>query len=986
MAKALKVVGAVVAVVAVVATAGAALLPAGAVLSAGGLSGVAIGAGGLFGISAATLSTIGTIAGLAAAGIAAASSLFMPKPSFTTEGNPLNFQTNPQSGLPYAMGRTRLSGLRIHAETYDATAYKSEGKDDVLSFAVMLSAGGAIDAIEDFSIDNETVAFDPSSGMATGSYANWMAQKVSLGIAGASALALAFGGAGFPGWTSAHKLSGISHALWDLRYDEKGEHFGAGVPEPAWTGRWVKVYDPRKDSTYPGGSGSHRALDESTYEWSRNPGLHALTWALGRWQNGKRTLGIGAPSATIRFADFVDCANVCDANLWHCGGVEYSTDSKWAILKRILQAGGAEPTMAGAMIGCRVNTPRVAIATVEAEHLLDGLSISTTRSRRDRFNAVIPRYRSEDHDWEVISGAPIVVPAYVAEDQGYQRTKEIDFPLVQHEVGQTDVDGNRQAGQLATYEIVNSREAGPIRFTVGPQFIGVKTGDVVNLNVPEEGLAAQPVLIRSRAIDPATLKITFEAETETTAKHDFALGKTATPPPPFSLTPPDLTPPTPDADLWTLYAGSTSDGVPGLFIEGVCEFPGADSVLIEYRLDSEPDWLTLPKSDASSPVRVSIAPVDGGASYRARLCYQSGSRVGDWLELGPTTAPDFLIGGLTLDQVADTLIDFNDDNDGNGLTPPAVTSVSLTGRNFTDGSGETTGTWSYTVSSDPAAANNIDGYLAGLMIRPSSAGYTYNPADNALIRWQTVPADQPYAKWGGTPVDQYCTLIVIPIRNVRSSVESDNVVRGPAAQSSSTTPFRQATAPRFDGYIDSVTTAAVADGTGRALVGLTPGGNVGTGKVLTGSVATDAINSTVFVPQGALITFGTSDAAGATIISGFSKIGVSLRTRFIFDQQIQIMDPNTGDQASITVKMTAKNLSSGITYTSGTFTVTQVWNTSSASGLKSFPRDSIGLEWTFDSLPSGFYDIGYEVTTDSRAGLRMDAYRYESAEDNRAKT
>src|SRR3546814_2486427 len=111
----------------------------------------------------------------------------------------------------------------------------------------------------------------------------------------ASALALQIGATPPPGWTSQHKLSGIAHALWAVRYDAKGDHFAAGVPEPQWIGKWVRVYDPRKDSTYPGGSGSHRALNESTYEWSDNPALHALTWALGRWENGKRTVGIGAP-------------------------------------------------------------------------------------------------------------------------------------------------------------------------------------------------------------------------------------------------------------------------------------------------------------------------------------------------------------------------------------------------------------------------------------------------------------------------------------------------------------------------------------------------------------------------------------------------------------------------------------------------------------------------------------------------------------------
>src|SRR3546814_9566204 len=85
-------------------------------------------------------------------------------------------------------------------------------------------------------------------------------------------------------------------------------------------------------------------LNESTYEWSDNPALHALTWAPGRWENGKRTVGIGAPVANIRVSDFVEAANIADANGWTMGGVEWFTDSKWDIFKRILPAGGCLPT------------------------------------------------------------------------------------------------------------------------------------------------------------------------------------------------------------------------------------------------------------------------------------------------------------------------------------------------------------------------------------------------------------------------------------------------------------------------------------------------------------------------------------------------------------------------------------------------------------------------------------------------------------------
>lgn len=589
--------------------------------------GAAAGAG-LFGftVQAASLGALaGSIAGaasLAAGALSLGASIFAKKPSFSAEGSPTVFQTNPQSGLPYAMGRTRMSGLRCYARTYDG--FKIQSKHDILAFVALLSIGGPIEEIERFTADNEVVAF-AGDGSAVGGFANYMAQKVSTGSPGASALALSFGGAGFPGWGASHKLSGIAHAQWALRFDTEGEKFGAGVPEPAWIGKWVRVYDPRLDSSYPGGSGPCRPLDETTYVWSANPGLHALTWALGRVQNGKRTCGIGAPFANIRVADFVECANVCDANGWTAGGVEWTTDSKWDILKRILQAGGARPTMTGAMIGCLVAAPRTAIATIESWHLLDGLSIAATKSRRDRFNSVIPRYVNEDNDWAVISGSAITVPAFVTADGG-ARTKEIDMPLVQVFSGQPAT----QPGQLAAYEIVNSREAGPISWTTGPEWIGLKTGDVIYLNVPEEGLHNQPVLITRRSPDPSTGKVSFSAETETYSKHAFALGQSTTPPAPFALTAPSLKPPAPDLDDWAVTAVSTGQGQPAIVVAGSNGYPSADAILIDYRVAGSADWTSSTILKASPTVLHTIAPLQPETLYEVRIGYRAGTQDGDF--------------------------------------------------------------------------------------------------------------------------------------------------------------------------------------------------------------------------------------------------------------------------------------------------------------------------------------------------------------------
>jgi len=617
MSRMLRTAGMVVGAVALIAATAGLAAPAMAVTATSAAT-----AGGIAGVSAATLGAIGTYGALAAGALSMAAGATAPKPSM--QGSATTFTTNPESGLPYVMGRTRMSGLRIYARTSNTPGYTKA--EDLLWFGALLSIGGPIESIDQFTADNEVVAFNPSSGAASGRYAGWMSQKVHLGGTQASGLALTLNGGSPPDWTSAHRLSGITHAMWGLRFDKDGNHYGGGtVPEPAWLGRWVKVYDPRKDSTYPGGSGAHRALNEATYEWSDNPGLHGLTWVLGRWENGKRTCGVGSPVANIRVADFVECANVCDANGWKAGGVEWTTDGKWDPLKRILQAGGAIPTQTGAMIGCLVSAPRTAIATIESRHLLDGLNFPSTKSRRDRFNTVIPRYVDEASDWAMISGTAVTEPAYVAADGG-QRTKEIDFPLVQVFGGQPA----RQPGQLAAYAIVNSREAGPFNWSTGPEWIGLKTGDVVYLNVPEEGLVNQPILITRRAPDPSTGKVSFSGETETFSKHAYALGQTTTPPPPFSLSAPDLKPVAPNASAFSVSGATSGEGFPALLVVGTSELPSADSLIIDYRRSGDTVWISSAILSAVQPVSHVIAPLASETAYDVRIGYRIGTIDGNF--------------------------------------------------------------------------------------------------------------------------------------------------------------------------------------------------------------------------------------------------------------------------------------------------------------------------------------------------------------------
>lgn len=105
--------------------------------------------------------------------------------------------------------------------------------------------------------------------------------------------------------TSNDRAAGVALAIVECRYDP--DIFPQGRPTPTAVFRGAKLYDPRKDSTVSGGSGSHRINDETTWEWSQNPALIAYDYARYRF-------GWNVPASKIRVADVIAAANACDVS------------------------------------------------------------------------------------------------------------------------------------------------------------------------------------------------------------------------------------------------------------------------------------------------------------------------------------------------------------------------------------------------------------------------------------------------------------------------------------------------------------------------------------------------------------------------------------------------------------------------------------------------------------------------------------------------
>ena len=650
-------------------------------ISAGAAIATAVGVTAFLGMSIATWTAIGAV-GMLVSGLALAAT--MPKPKVPeSAGQQLNMKLTGNDALPVAYGRTATGGSIYYRDT-------SGRSNKTLAMLVALSVGGAIGGVSEVRANDYQLSL--SGGFNGGKQTtvaaigdtdskSKMFKKNSLHfwhLNGADPQPQTFGQiSGLP--ISAQRASGVATAMVQADYDQ--EVFPQGLPKFNWVVHGQRVYDPRKDSTYPGGSGSHRIDNPATWEFSENPHLCALNWTLGRWKNGKKLFGIGVPPGMIDLPAFVAGANICDALGWKVGGVAQTTDNKFDVLGSLLQAGGAIPLARGAQISCLTYTVKPSIYTLTVDDLVGSVSLVNTTPHRDRKNRVTPTYREESQFWNLVPGEAVSAAQYVAEDSGEIRSVEIQLPFVQNA---------RQAHQLATYDLVNTREFLQFELTAKPKLMAVRVGDCITATIPEIAVNNQKCMVVSREFDPNTWHVKLVLRSETDAKHAFALGQSQVAPPSPTLTTFDPSNPDgPGAGAWTISdnsltippteeqieAGMTNTViVPALIVEGANDDPTTAQVIFEWRRPlTFPDGVPIPPAEELAEMgwigaaeghkgitRAELANVLPNTDYEVSVSYRTVLGVkSPRVILGPVTTSNQRVGGVQdggIDWTANTVI------------------------------------------------------------------------------------------------------------------------------------------------------------------------------------------------------------------------------------------------------------------------------------------------------------------------------------------
>jgi hypothetical protein len=588
---------------------------------------------------ATLMTTLKSVAMNVLTNVAISAAMTALQPQVGAAGRTFEWTLDPDGPIPFAAGRIGVPGSAVYRKTFgpDLMYY---GIPSVLSGAGPIRGNMVVRAD-----DEQNIQFDASGKATTSQYAGELWFKSKLGGQPDTAITSPSGlknGASLPGWTTAHRLSGKAHYLIVMGENSKGTAFPTGEVKPIIEFDGLFGWDPRLDSTYPGGSGACRLNDPSTWVYITNPILWALKWALGLWEGptGKgapqvdyQVGGIGAKLSGIDVPAFVAAANVADANAWTVGAYPTTDDDKGQVLDAFLQAGGAIYAQRAGKISCIQRASiRASIVTISAADTAGPLEIDTAASRIDRINTIRPRFWSEAHRWQLTAIDEVTAAAYQTEDGG-KRTRGVDYPYVTKA---------RQAAQLAALQIANTREGIAGVIPLKPHLQRIRPGDAFTITEPGFVLNGVKCLCLTTDYDPATGVVRVSFVSETDGKYAFAMGQNPTPPSPPVLTPVDPTYVTPpQIGDWTIVVRPPAPGggqLPGFDLGGIVSNDTATAIIVEHGPTAAGPWTQA----YQGPPTVTKIPVDGlqpGATYYVAIQYQRNQNYSARQVYGPYTAP-----------------------------------------------------------------------------------------------------------------------------------------------------------------------------------------------------------------------------------------------------------------------------------------------------------------------------------------------------------
>jgi hypothetical protein len=498
------------------------------------------------------------------------------------------------------------------------------GTNDEYVDYILVHAGHKAHGFDKLYIDND-LAF--SGGAAVGKYSGFLWIEF-IPEAGAGAYHTVNGGTT---WNSTTRFTGCATMKLRIRRSQisnsQPSPFAGGLAGRLVAAGWgMPVYDPAKDSTVPGGSGSQRANVNSTWQYAvsgvdrgNNPALGLLSYMLGWKINGVPSVGMHVSPDLINLASFGAGAAICDEAVallgggfqrrYEIGGSFTDADDPLAVQKVFCDAMCAEIDDSSGLLALRiaVNDLATPVMTMGIEDIVSAYDWQKwPGGAESKYTKIIGRYSdaSEASKFALIDYEEVDVPRTAIVPRILQR----DLRLVQ--------DG-RRARRIAKMIAQRQLWLGEFSVDIGIRGWALQQNDVVLWTLAIRSWTAKPFRVRQISYNPdGTVRVVFREEDASLFAWSASEGPAVT-----AITPPIFDSRNAATHLMAgIQAGATRTVSRGDYNAGTTYFRGDEVILSgsSYRLivdssvgNSPPDatrWVLFAAAGAGTPG----APGDDG--------------------------------------------------------------------------------------------------------------------------------------------------------------------------------------------------------------------------------------------------------------------------------------------------------------------------------------------------------------------------------------
>ncbi|GFD68098.1 phage tail protein [Alteromonas sp. KUL106] len=306
---------------------------------------------------------------------------------------------------------------------------------------------------------------------------------------------------------------GITYAYH--KYEVNPDIFPNGVQDVKFLVAGIKCYDPRKDSIV-GGSGDHRADDQSTWEWTENPVLINLYW---KRFGGDEVL----PIEMFDLANLAYEANLCDEVIsfedkngdtytekrWTCNGVIDLSQGQRIVEDELLKSCGGRWVEAGGKYWLLTAAYRgPATVTLTEDDLKADVDRQPYTPLEDRCNAVVAKFIDPDSFYQETNSTEIF-------SEYYRDTR--DKKYLQHARQLAFTNSDTMCQRLNRVYMERLAAGDTLKVVVGWKGIKCSPGKVVNIEFKEHNIIGKEYEVIDFDFDTESFTWTLVLQ-ETTAE------------------------------------------------------------------------------------------------------------------------------------------------------------------------------------------------------------------------------------------------------------------------------------------------------------------------------------------------------------------------------------------------------------------------------------------------------------------------------------